>query len=144
MANERSRRNRRAAGFTLLELLVVLVILGLLGGLVAPRFLGQADKAKPKTAKVQIENIGASLDMYRLEVGRYPGSDEGLAALSEAPADAANWNGPYMKKAVPKDPWGNEYIYKAPGDHGDYDLYSTGADSAEGGEQLDKDINSWE
>jgi general secretion pathway protein G len=131
-------------GFTLIELLVVLVILGLLAGLVGPQVLRHLGGAKSDTAQLQISELGAGLDLFHLEVGRYPSSSEGLQALVEAPSSASNWHGPYLKKStVPKDPWGNDYIYEFPGDHGPYDLYSYGADNAEGGEGDNKDIVSW-
>jgi general secretion pathway protein G len=131
-------------GFTLIELLVVLVILGLLAGLVGPQVLRHLGGAKSDTAQLQISELGAGLDLFHLEVGRYPSSSEGLQALVEAPSSASNWHGPYLKKStLPKDPWGNEYIYHFPGDHGPYDLYSYGADNAEGGEGDNKDIVSW-
>ncbi len=119
-------------GFSLIELLVVLVIIGLLAGLVGPKLFGQVDQAKQKDAQAQIELLGQTLDIYRLEKHKYPTTEEGLAILR-----------PYMKKDLPKDPWGNEYVYRSPGDHGDYDLISYGADNAEGGEGNDQDIVSW-
>jgi general secretion pathway protein G len=133
------------AGFTLIELLVVLVILGLLAGLVGPQVMKYLGSASSDTARQQIENFSAALDLYRLEVGRYPSSDEGLLALIEQPRGANRWNGPYLKKnLIPKDPWGNEYIYRSPGENGPFDLYSQGADSAPGGEGENRDIVSWE
>ena len=132
-------------GFTLLELLVVLAILGLLGGLVGPKVMDQFARAKPKTAKIQMEDLSASLDMFRLDVGRYPTTNEGLVALIEAPADASNWAGPYLRKAkLPKDPWSYDYHYQSPGSHGEFDIYSKGRDNQEGGDGEDKDITSWE
>lgn len=134
-----------SGGFTLIELLVVLVILGLLAGLVGPQVMKYLGSAKTDSARLQIEDLGASLDLYRLEVGRYPTNEEGLRALVEAPAGVNSWNGPYLKKRiVPDDPWGNEYHYRSPGQHGAYDLYSLGADNAEGGEGENRDIVSWE
>jgi general secretion pathway protein G len=136
-----ARRNR---GFTLVELLVVLVILGLLAGLVGPRVLTYLGGAKSDTAQLQIEEFGAGLDLYHLEVGRYPNSEEGLAALTTAPAGIDNWGGPYLKKKnIPTDPWGNVYHYRSPGENGDYDLYSLGRDDVDGGEGEDADIVSW-
>jgi general secretion pathway protein G len=135
---------RQQIGFTLIELLVVLVILGLLAGLVGPQVLRHLGGAKSDTANLQISELGSGLDLFHLEVGRYPSSSEGLQALVEAPPAVENWHGPYLKKnKVPKDPWGNDYVYQYPGDHGPYDLYSYGADSAEGGEGDNKDIVSW-
>jgi general secretion pathway protein G len=132
-------------GFTLVELLVVLVILGLLGSLVGPQVMKHLGRAKTDTTRLQIEDLGAALDLYVLDVGRYPSTSEGLAALIEAPAGAGNWSGPYLKKErVPLDPWGNPYQYRQPGEHGDYDLFSLGADNAPGGEKDDRDVVSWE
>jgi general secretion pathway protein G len=135
---------RRQAGFTLIELLVVLVILGLLSAFVAPQVLKYLDTAKTDAANAQIQNIGAILDLYRLDVGRYPSEEEGLEALLEAPPDARRWNGPYVKRRdALMDPWGNLYEYRNPGEHGAYDLFSLGADQNEGGEGADQDIVSW-
>jgi len=132
------------AGFTLLELLVVLVILGMLAGLVGPRVMKFLSGAKSDTARLQLKNLSATLDMYKLEVGRYPTTDEGLEALVQQPAGASHWNGPYLKeKQVPKDPWGQDYHYRSPGEHGEIDLYSLGADNAEGGDGESRDIVSW-
>jgi general secretion pathway protein G len=134
-----------AAGFTLIELLVVLVILGLLAGLVGPQVMKYLGGAKSDSARLQVEQLGAALDMYRIEVGRYPTTDEGLQALVDQPSGVERWNGPYLKKKqVPKDPWGYEYAYRSPGENGGYDLYSLGADHAEGGEGENKDVLSWE
>jgi general secretion pathway protein G len=133
------------AGFTLLELLVVLVILGMLAGLVGPRVMKYFSGARSDTSRLQITDLSTALDMYKLEVGRYPTTDEGLEALVQQPADASRWNGPYLKKKqVPKDPWGQDYHYRSPGEHGEIDLYSLGADNAEGGTGENKDIVSWE
>jgi general secretion pathway protein G len=131
-------------GFTLIELLVVLVILGLLAGLVGPRVLSYLGGAKSDTAMLQINEFGAGLDLFYLEIGRYPTTDEGLIALIENPSDVVNWNGPYLKKkTIPSDPWGNDYIYESPGENGPYDLYSLGMDGTEGGEGDNADIVSW-
>jgi general secretion pathway protein G len=139
---QRERKNTN--GFTLIELLVVLVILGLLAGLVGPQVLRHLGGAKSDTAQLQISELGAGLDLFHLEVGRYPSSSEGLEALVESPPSAQNWHGPYLKKRqVPKDPWGNEYHYRFPGENGPYDLYSYGADNTEGGEGDNRDIVSW-
>ena len=132
-------------GFTLLELLVVLVILGLLASLVGPQVIKQIGGSKIKTAALQIEEFGTALDLFSLEVGRYPGTEEGLEALIEKPSAARFWNGPYLKKKVIRqDPWGNEYIYRSPGEHGAYDLISLGADNSDGGEGESADVVSWE
>ncbi len=131
-------------GFTLLELLVVLVILGLLAAVAGPRVMKYVSGAKTDTAKLQVEELSAALDMFKLENGKHPTSQEGLQALVEAPPGATNWNGPYLKKkTVPKDPWGVDYHYESPGQHGAFDLYSLGADKREGGEGEDKDIVNW-
>jgi general secretion pathway protein G len=136
---------RRALGFTLVELLVVLAILGLLAGLVGPQVMKFLGSSKTKTAALQIEDLSATLDLYRLEIGRYPSSQEGLEALVSKPADAPNWSGPYLKKPeVPKDPWGFDYQYRFPGEHGGFDIWSLGADGQEGGEGESADIKSWE
>ena len=134
----------RENGFTLIELLVVLVILGLLAGLVGPQVLRYLGGAKSDTTRLQIEELGAGLDLYHLETGRYPTTEEGLSALVEQPAGISNWNGPYLKKkTVPGDPWGNEYHYRSPGENGMYDLYSLGQDNMEAGEGDAADIVSW-
>ena len=136
----------RQRGFSLLELLAVLVILGILAGVFAPKFLGQAESAKRKAAKLEIDQIGQSLDLYKLEIGRYPTTQEGLAALVTAPSGTTNWNGPYLKKTtVPKDPWGNEYKYVSPGaENRPYDIISMGSDGKEGGDGDGRDITSWQ
>ncbi|MCB1907705.1 MAG: type II secretion system major pseudopilin GspG [Rhodocyclaceae bacterium] len=134
----------RHLGFTLIELLVVLAILGLLAGLVGPRVLNQLGGAKSKTANVQIKDFEQALELYKLDVGRFPSSDEGLGALVGKPADATGWNGPYLKrKDIPSDPWGHAYQYTAPGQHGEVDIYSYGADGAAGGEGENADIGNW-
>lgn len=131
-------------GFTLIELLVVLVILGLLASLAGPKVISYLGGAKSDSAKLQIEEFGASLDLFKLETGRYPSSQEGLQALVQAPSGLPGWNGPYLKKkTVPKDPFGNEYHYVSPGQHGLYDLSSLGADNREGGEGDNKDLTNW-
>jgi general secretion pathway protein G len=134
---------RRQQGFTLIEILVVVIILGLLVALVGPRLWGRVSLAKQKTAKAQIELFGTALDTFRLDVGRYPTTEEGLKALREKPSGAEAWQGPYLPKEVPVDPWNKPYIYKCPGDHGDYDLLSYGLDGAEGGEGENLDVVSW-
>lgn len=136
---------RKEKGFTLIELLVVLAIIGLLAGLVGPQVMKHLGESKSKTARVQIEDLAAALDMYRLDVGRYPTTGQGLDALIEQPADVKKWNGPYLrKKKIPQDPWNQDYHYASPGDHGKFDVYSLGLDEKEGGEGEDRDINSWE
>jgi general secretion pathway protein G len=138
------RAGRRSdAGFTLVELLVVLVILGLLAALAGPRVLNYLSGAKSDTARLQIENFGAALDLYRLDTGAYPTTQQGLAALIANPDRAAGWKGPYLdSREVPKDPWGTAYVYRAPGERGDYDLISLGPDKAPGGQGDDADIVS--
>ncbi|MGB4335067.1 MAG: type II secretion system major pseudopilin GspG [Chromatiaceae bacterium] len=138
-----SRSRRR--GFTLVELLVVLAILGLLVGLVGPQVMKALGGSKTKTARIQIEDLSATLDIYRLELGRYPTTNDGLQALVENTAGASNWNGPYLKKnKVPQDPWGFDYQYRSPGEHGSFDLWSLGSDNREGGEGENQDILGWE
>jgi general secretion pathway protein G len=139
----RNRRLVRDQGFTLIELLIVMIILGLLAALVAPKMFQKVGSSKQKAAKTQIAMLATALDTYRLDVGKYPTTDEGLAALRTNPGHDT-WDGPYLPKAIPKDPWGQDYIYQCPGEHGDYDLYSLGADKQEGGEGEDADVNSWE
>ncbi len=139
------KNNIRQQGFTLIELLVVLAIIGLLAGLVGPQVMKHLGGAKTKTAQVQIEDLAGALDMYRMDVGRYPTTSEGLQALVEKPSSARAWNGPYLRKnKVPQDPWIYDYHYNSPGEHGRFDLYTYGADNASGGEGEDQDVNSWE
>ncbi len=133
----------RQKGFTLLELLVVLVIIGLLAGYVGPRFFSQIGKSEVKAAAAQIDALSKALDQYRLDTGHYPGNEQGLTALWTKPADETRWWGPYLRKAPPKDPWGRDYVYKSPGEHGDFDLYSLGKDGREGGDGEDQDITNW-
>lgn len=131
-------------GFTLLELLVVMVIIGLLAGYVGPKYFSQIGKSEVKTAKAQIDSLEKSLDQYRLDNGHYPSTDNGLAALNAAPANEAKWQGPYLKKKVPNDPWGKPYQYKFPGEHGEYDLWSLGSDGMSGGSAEAADVVNWE
>lgn len=134
----------RTGGFTLIELLVVMVIIGLLAALVGPRFIRQEEKAKIKAAKAQIELLSTALDTFRLDVGRYPTTQEGLEALRQKPGGLERWDGPYLKKEVPLDPWGKTYVYKSPGEHGTFDITSYGADGAPGGDGDNRDVTSWE
>ncbi len=135
--------HRPGRGFTLLELLVVMVVIGLLAGYVGPRYFGQIGKSEVKAAKAQLDALEKALDQYRLDVGRYPTSEAGLAALVTKPSNEARWAGPYLKKAVPSDPWGRAYVYKSPGQHGEYDLVSYGKDGQPGGTGENEDITSW-
>lgn len=135
----------KQTGFTLLELLVVLGIIAMLAGLVGPQVMKHMGESKVKAAKVQIEDLSSTLDMYKLDVGSYPTSEQGLNALIESPDGAPRWNGPYLRKSkVPLDPWNQEYKYTSPGEHGKFDVSSLGADGKEGGEGEDKDLNSWD
>jgi general secretion pathway protein G len=135
---------REDRGFTLAELMVVVIILGLLAGLVLPRVFPKLVRGKQAAAKAQIELLGQALDSFRIDVGRYPTTQEGLQALIQDPG-VEGWQGPYLKKKViPQDPWGRPYRYESPGQHGEYDLYSWGRDGSPGGEGEDKDIVSWE
>jgi len=132
-----------AKGFTLLELLVVMVIIGLLAGYVGPKYFSQIGKSEVKVAKAQIEAFDKALDQYRLDTGHYPNTSQGLAALMTKPSNEAKWDGPYLKKALPLDPWGNAYQYRQPGEHGEYDLFSYGRDGQAGGSGEDADITNW-
>jgi general secretion pathway protein G len=137
------REKRRKNGFTLIEILVVIIIIGLLAALVGPRLFGKVSTAKLSAAKAQIELFGTALDTFRLDVGRYPTTEEGLKALREKPSGVEGWQGPYLPKEIPLDPWKKPYIYKSPGDHGDYDLISYGLDGVEGGEKENQDVVNW-
>jgi general secretion pathway protein G len=142
----RRRRAKRQGerGFTLVEILVVITIIGLIMGLVGPRVLNYLTESKVKAAKIQIESLASALDLFFLDTGRYPSGSEGLAALVQRPGSIPAWNGPYLKGGlVPADPWGNPYIYRAPGQHGTYDLSSYGSDGQEGGTGTAADITNW-
>ena len=130
----------RNKGFTLLELLVVIVIIGLLAGYVAPRYFGQVGKSEVQVAKAQFESLEKALDQFRLDTRSYPTAEQGLDALVMKPSNANGWSGPYLKKAVPNDPWGRPYVYRVPGSKGDFDLYSLGKDGKPGGTGEDADI----
>ena len=131
------------AGFTLLELLVVMVIIGLLAGYVAPRYFSQVGKSEIKVAQAQIVSFEKALDTYRLDIGRYPTTEQGLNALMQRPQNEAKWNGPYLQKAIPLDPWGKPYQYKSPGERGEFDLWSLGKDGQPGGTGENADVTSW-
>jgi len=144
MSGHHRNTRRQQSGFTLLELLVVLVVLGLLAGIVAPKYFSQLGRSEAKVAKAQIEGLGKALDLYRLELGHYPSSEQGLAALNTAPSDEPRWAGPYLQKKIPLDPWGRNYIYRCPGENGEYDLLSLGKDGQPGGEGENAEITSWQ
>ena len=144
MRKERRDLDDSEKGFTLIEVMVVIIIIGLLSALVAPKFFKKVDKAKFNTTRQQIAILGSALDDFRLDTGRYPTTAEGLSALREKPEGLDTWDGPYLPKKVPGDAWGRPFVYSSPGEHGDYDLASYGNDGQEGGENNDRDINSWE
>lgn len=135
---------RRTSGFTLLELLVVLTIMAILYAIVAPQVIKYIGKSNSQAAKVQVQNLAAAMELFRLDVGRYPSNDEGLKALVTQPSGVESWNGPYMAQASAlKDPWGEPYHYAVPGKHGEFDIYSYGSDNAEGGEKEARDVGNW-
>ena len=134
---------RSHRGFTLLELLVVMVIIGLLAAYVGPKYFSQVGKSEVKTTRAQIVGFEKALQQYRLDVGRFPSTEQGLQALVSKPATGAKWDGPYLEKTLPLDPWGHPYVYVSPGEHGDVDISSTGRDGRPGGDGLDADITSW-
>lgn len=137
------RATGRAGGFTLLELLVVIVIIGLLAGYVAPRYFSQVGKSEVQVARAQIDALEKALDQYRLDTRRYPTTEQGLNALVTRPGNDQNWSGPYLKKAVPPDPWGRPYVYRAPGAKGEFDLLSLGHDGKPGGTGQDADLGTF-
>jgi len=137
------KRNKQQRGITLIELLVVMVIIAMFATIVGQRLFRNVEKARQTTAKAQIGEFESVLDAYRLDVGRYPTNEEGLQALRARPGNVERWDGPYLRKDVPLDPWQRPYVYRFPGQHGDYDLYSLGADGQEGGESENADVTSW-
>jgi general secretion pathway protein G len=142
--DKKNREKHSSKGFTLIEILVVIAILALLAAIATPQVMKHLGRAKTQTAKIEINNIGSALDLYRIDLGRYPSAEEGLAALLAKPAGVEAWKGPYLKKKNSlSDPWGYAYIYRIPGQHGDYDLLSYGADKAEGGSGEAEDVTNW-
>jgi general secretion pathway protein G len=141
--NQKNRNRNGSRGVTLIELLVVIVILGLIAALAGQKLFGKLDSARRTSAKNQITELEGALDLFRLDTGRYPTTEEGLQALRAKPAAVENWDGPYLKKDLPPDPWGKAYVYRRPGTHGDLDLLSLGADGVEGGEGDAADIVNW-
>ncbi|MDR2690195.1 MAG: type II secretion system major pseudopilin GspG [Azoarcus sp.] len=135
---------RRALGFTLVEILVVIAIIGLLASLVGPKVMGQLGGAKTKATALQVKDLEQAAELFKLDVGRFPSSAEGLDALVNRPATATGWNGPYLRRGLPKDPWGNAYLYENPGKHGEIDIYSLGQDKAAGGEGESTDVGNWQ
>jgi general secretion pathway protein G len=134
----------RLGGFTLLELMVVLLILALLASIAAPQVTKYLRKAKAETAKIQVDALGAAVDAFHLDTGRFPSSDEGLKALVDRPGNTASWDGPYLKKRDSLiDPWGRPYLYRFPGQHGEFDIYTLGSDNKEGGEGDARDVGNW-
>lgn len=140
----RSAEGKRDMGFTLIEILIVMVIIGLLAALVGPRMFGKVGKSKQKAAKAQISLFETALDTYRLDMGKYPTTDMGLDVLRVKPDDSEKWDGPYLPKEIPLDPWGHPYEYRSPSEHGDFEIVSYGADGNPGGDDEDTDITSWQ
>ena len=139
----RNQQQTNERGITLIELVVVMVIIGLFATLVGQQVFNKVGKARTTEAKAQVQEFESVLDMFRLDVGRYPSTDEGLQALQVKPSGVENWDGPYLKREIPLDPWGKAYIYKSPGQHGEYDLLSYGKDGQEGGDGEAADVVSW-
>jgi general secretion pathway protein G len=130
-------------GFTLLELLVVMIIIGLLAGYVGPKYFGQVGKSEVKAARAQIDAFEKALEQYRIDVGHFPSTDQGLTALTVKPGNESKWDGPYLKKEAPDDPWASPYVYRMPGEHGEFDLFSYGKDGQAGGAEESADITNW-
>ena len=144
IGDRHEEKRRREAGFTLVELLVVMAILVLIASLVAPRVIAYLGTSRVKTARIQIESLSTTLELFRLDTGRYPSSEAGLDALVLKPAVIQGWNGPYLKGGrLPLDPWGRPYLYRSPGEHGEFDIYSLGADGEPGGNDEKQDVTSW-
>ena len=141
---EKQKPNVQRRGFTLIEIIIVVIIMSLIAALVVPRLFKKVEKSKQQITKTQIVLLENSIKMFKLDTGRYPTSKEGLNALLEAPQGVTNWDGPYLEKGLPKDPWGRDYTYVYPGKNYTYEIISLGADGKEGGEGEDKDINNWE
>jgi len=137
------RFKKKEKGFTLIEMLIVMVILGLLAALVGPRMFGKVGKSRQKAAKAQIALFETALDTYRLDTSKYPTADQGLQALRTKPGGVERWEGPYLPKNIPLDPWGHAYEYRSPGEHGEYDIISLGADGTAGGEGENEDVVNW-
>lgn len=145
MKNRLKLRLLKTGGFTLLELLIVMIIIGLLAALIGPKMIGRVGESRQTVAKQQIEGFSSALEMYKLDTAKYPTQEQGMEALIAQPQGVINWKGSYLKKKlIPKDPWGNNYIYTYPGEHGDYDIISYGADGKSGGDGEEKDVLSWE
>ncbi len=145
MSKNIKQREKSNSGFTLIELLIVMVIIGLLAAFILPKFIGRVGESKQTAAKAQIGLLSTALDVYKLDTGKYPTQGTGLEALINKSDESKNWKGPYLKKEkIPKDPWGTEYIYRHPGEHGDFDIISYGADGSEGGTDENGDVVSWE
>lgn len=145
MKNRLKLRLLKTGGFTLLELLIVMIIIGLLAALIGPKMIGRVGESRQTVAKQQIEGFSSALEMYKLDTAKYPTQEQGMEALIAQPQGIINWKGSYLKKKlIPKDPWGNNYIYTYPGEHGDYDIISYGADGKSGGDGEEKDVLSWE
>ncbi len=138
------QERKAKSGFTLIEIIIVVIIMSLIATLVVPRLFKKVEKSKQQIAKIQIALLEDAIKSFKIDTGRYPTDKEGLNALLQAPADVTNWDGPYLEKSLPKDPWGRDYLYTYPGKNYTYEIVSLGADGKQGGENEDKDINNWE